>query len=85
MVSYSIKIKKSAEKEIIKVPQPDRSRVAKKIMRLHADPRPIGCEKLKGENNYRIRQGDYRIVYEIEDNRKIVHIIKVGRRSEVYR
>lgn len=85
MDSYKIKIKKSAEKEIIKVPQPDRSRVVKKIILLHSDPRPIGCEKLQGDINYRIRQGDYRVVYEVDDSEKIVHIVRVGHRREVYR
>lgn len=85
MGSYSIRIKKSAEKEIIKICEADRARVVKKIMLLHSDPRPIGCEKLQGESNYRVRQGDYRVVYEVNDIEKIVRIIKVGHRREVYR
>ena len=85
MASYSLFIKPSAAKEIEAVPKPDRRRIVSKIMSLSSDPRPPGCEKLSGHDQYRIRQGNYRILYEIHDLKLIVVVVKVGHRRDVYR
>ena len=85
MASYNIFIKRSAEKEVLSVPKQDRLRIVAKIRKLAHDPRPQGCEKLREGVLYRIRQGDWRIVYAISDEDKLVTIIKVGHRREVYR
>ena len=85
MASYSLFIKPSAAKEIEAVPKPDRRRIVAKIMSLSSDPRPPGCEKLSGHDQYRIRQGNYRILYEIHDLKLIVVVVKVGYRRDVYR
>jgi mRNA interferase RelE/StbE len=82
---YSIEIKKSAAREIEDLPLADRRRVVERIGTLAEDPRPPGCEKLAGGERYRVRQGDYRIVYSIEDQHLIVWIVKVGHRRDVYR
>ena len=60
-------------------------RILERIRTLAVDPRPAGCEKLSGQERYRIRQGDYRIIYEVEDARLIVLVVKVGHRREIYR
>ena len=85
MASYSLFIKPSAAKEIEAVPKPDRRRIVSKIMSLSSDPRPPDCEKLSGHDQYRIRQGNYRILYEIHDVKLIVVIVKIGHRRDVYR
>ena len=85
MASYSVLIKRSAAKEIEALPLKDRRRVVAKIQALGADPRAEGCEKLSGEEKYRVRQGDYRILYEIRDTELIVTVVKVGNRRDVYR
>ena len=85
MASYKILIKPSAAKELEAVPRKDRLRIVVKIRGLSSNPRPTGCEKLSGEEKYRIRQGDYRILYEIQDDEVIITIVKVGHRREVYR
>lgn len=85
MVSYSLSVKKDAEKEIRSLPKNDLKRVVQKIQSLSGDPRPEGCEKLKGEEGYRIRQGDYRIIYLVDDSEKAVRVVRVGHRREVYR
>lgn len=85
MASYSVLIKRSAAKEIEALPLKDRRRVVTKIQALGADPRGEGCEKLSGEEKYRVRQGDYRILYEIADTELIVTVVKVGKRGDVYR
>lgn len=85
MASYSVLIKRSAAKEIEALPLKDRRRVVTKIQALGADPRGEGCEKLSGEEKYRVRQGDYRILYEIADTELIITVVKVGKRGDVYR
>ena len=86
MAKYRIFIKASAAKEIENIrTQKDRRRVVRRIHSLANDPRPRGCEKLSGQDRYRVRQGNYRIVYSIEDEKLIVHIIKVWDRKDVHR
>ena len=82
---YSIEIKKSAAREIEALPLRARRQVVERIGFLADDPRPRGCEKLVGGERYRVRQGDYRIVYSVEDARLIVWIVKIGHRRDVYR
>ena len=85
MESYRLEVKRSAAKEIGDLPKADCQRVVAKIQLLANNPRPHGCEKLSGAEKYRIRQGDYRILYEIDDSTNLVTIVKVGNRREVYR
>ena len=85
MANYELLIKPSAAKEIESLPRKDRQRVVAKIQSLVADPRPVGCIKLSGYEQYRIRQGDYRILYEIHDRALIITVVKVGHRRDVYR
>lgn len=86
MEPYNIAIKRSAEKELKAVPSGDLKRVIERIQGLAQQPRPSGCEKLSGESErYRVRQGDYRIVYGIDDAARLVEVVKIGHRREVYR
>jgi mRNA interferase RelE/StbE len=85
VASYSIAIRKPAAKELEGIPLKDRRRVVARIRSLADDPRPPGSEKLSGEEKYRIRQGDIRILYEIQDRQLIVTVVKVGNRRDVYR
>lgn len=85
MVVYKILIKRDAEKDLALLPKVDLRRVTKKIQDLSSQPRPHGCEKLQGERGYRIRQGDHRVVYLVDDSEKTVRIIKIGNRKEIYR
>lgn len=86
MGSYSLLIKRSAEKELKKLPAVDLRRVVDRIHDLAQQPRPSGCEKLSGEaERYRVRQGDYRIVYGIDDAARLIEVVKIGHRREVYR
>ena len=85
MASYSISISRSAEKELRKVPHPYLKKIIEKIKTLSANPRPEGIQMLKGEDRYfRLRQGDWRLVYEVNDAEKKVTITKIGHRREVY-
>ncbi len=86
MESYELLIKPSAAKELEAVGRKsDRTRVVDKIYTLQDDPRPPGCEKLTGQDRYRLRQGQFRILYMVEDEKRIVTVVKIGHRREVYR
>ena len=85
MANYKILIKVSAAKELKRLPKKDVQRITSKIQSLSIDPRPHGCEKLSAQERYRIRQGKYRIVYSIEDDKLIIYVIKIAHRSEVYK
>ena len=85
MASYRLLVKRSAVKELQSLRIKDRRRVVRRLQALADDPRPQGCEKLAGVALYRVRQGDYRVLYEISDAQKSVTIVKVGNRRDVYR
>ena len=85
MGSYRLGFKPSAVKQLEGFPPRDRKRVVERIRALAHDPRPLGSEKLSGEEKYRIRQGDFRIVYAIDDARSVVTIMKAAHRRDVYR
>lgn len=86
MASYSIRIKKSARKELEAIAtKTDRRRIVRRISALGDDPRPPGALKMSGSDRYRIRQGRYRILYTIEDAVLVVHVIRIADRKDVYR
>jgi mRNA interferase RelE/StbE len=85
MAKYKITIKKSAAKELEDIHKKDLRRIVKRIQSLTQNPRPHGCQKLSRQSRFRIRQGDYRIVYSIDDKDCIVDIVKIGHRREIYR
>ncbi|MET0498328.1 MAG: type II toxin-antitoxin system RelE/ParE family toxin [Steroidobacteraceae bacterium] len=85
MASYELLFKKSVARDLRPFPKQDVKRILQRIRALADEPRPPGCEKLSGQERYRVRQGVYRIVYEIEDGLLTVLIVKVGHRREVYR
>ena len=84
MANYKIEIKKSAAKEISKLPKESIKRIINKIQTLSDDPRPNGCKKLSGDEKYRIRIGVYRVLYSIMDEKLIIYIVKVGHRKKIY-
>lgn len=85
MEKYKIEIKKSAIKELNSIPQKDIQKIISKIRSLSSNPRPQGCTKLTNREDYRIRVGNYRIIYSINDDILIITVIKIGHRKEIYR
>ncbi|MBC8156174.1 MAG: type II toxin-antitoxin system RelE/ParE family toxin [Bacteroidetes bacterium] len=83
-VVYQIQISNKAAKSLEKLPDGAYVRVKEAIYALADNPRPHGCKKLKGRSGYRIRVGDYRVVYEIEDDKLVVLVLDVGHRREIY-
>jgi mRNA interferase RelE/StbE len=85
MANYKIVFRESIAKDLRAIPNKDVTRILRRIDELAQEPRPPGSEKLTGEEKYRIRQGNYRILYTIEDEIVTVTIVKVGHRRNVYR
>lgn len=85
MGSYKLGFRASVRKDLRGIPPADVVRIMERIAALAEDPRPFGSEKLSTRDRYRVRQGDYRIVYEINDDVITVWVVKVGHRREVYR
>jgi mRNA interferase RelE/StbE len=85
MGSYRLVFKQSVAKDLRRVPKRDVARILKRIEGLAEDPMPPGSEKLSGQERYRVRQGVYRIIYEIKNEELIVMVVKVGHRREVYK
>lgn len=85
MAQYKVFFKKSVEKDFKSIPKNELVKILSKIESLQNNPRPIGCEKLTGQERYRLRQGRYRIVYSIQDYELTVWVVRVGHRKEIYR
>jgi len=82
---YELLVRPSVSKDTKDIPPRDLKKILRRMEALRDDPRPPGCVKLSGLDFYRVRQGDYRIIYEIEDQRLIVIVVKVGHRRGIYR
>lgn len=85
MASYRLVFRKSVAKDLRPIPKADVARILRRIETLQQNPRPPGCEKLSGQERYRMRQGVYRIIYEIADEELIVTVVKAGHRKSAYR
>ena len=85
MASYELRVKPSVMKDLRAIPKADVKRILARMEALRDDPRAPGCEKLSGAELYRVRQGVYRIVYEVHDDSIMVVVVRVGHRGEVYR
>jgi len=85
MAEYEIYFKESVEKDFRAIPKKNLRKIIRRIEALSKDPRPLGHEKLTGQERYRVRQGLYRIIYSIQDEELTIWVVKVGHRKEVYR
>jgi mRNA interferase RelE/StbE len=85
MAGYKVYLKESVDKDFESIPKKDLRKIIERIGELMINPRPRGCEKLIGQDRYRLRQGKYRIVYSIQDKELTVWVVKVGHRKDVYR
>lgn len=85
MASYKLLIKPSAARELEALPLKDARRVVAKIRKLASEPCPADAEKLSGQEKYRVRQGNYRVLYSVEDAELTVVVVRIGHRRDVYR
>ena len=83
-MSYEVFILRRAQKELAALPKTDYERMRDAIVGLAENPRPTGCKKLTGREGWRIRSGDYRAIYEIDDAQKRVTVLHIGNRRDVY-
>ena len=82
---YKVNIRKSAIKELAKLPSNEALKITKELRNLIKNPRPVGCKKLIGYKNlYRLRIGNYRVIYLIDDEIQVIEITKIGNRKEIY-
>ncbi len=84
MAKYSVLYTEAFYKSLDEIPKKDAKRILQKTRSLADDPRPFGCQKLTGQEKYRIRQGNYRIIYSIEDRNLIIVVVNAGHRREIY-
>ena len=85
MANYQVEVKPSARKELARLPAQLIARIVPRLENLSSNPRPPGCKKLKGgDNEWRMRVGDYRVVYTINDAKLLVEVTRIRHRSEVY-
>jgi mRNA interferase RelE/StbE len=84
-MTYKLSIRRKAQKQLAKLPANDYKKVKQTILDLANDPRPAGSKKLRGRDGWRVRQGNYRIIYEIENSQLIVTVLEVGDRKDIYR
>ena len=82
---YKVELRRKAQRNLDRLPRDDFNAVLEAVRNLVSTPRPKGVEKIKSAGLWRIRQGDYRIVYSIDDGRKMVTILRIGHRREIYR
>ena len=82
---YEIELRRRAQRALDRLPETDFQAVVEAIKELAQTPRPRGVEKVKTTGLWRVRQGDYRIVYGIDDNRQLVTVVRIGHRREIYR
>ncbi|MFN2455793.1 MAG: type II toxin-antitoxin system RelE/ParE family toxin [Pyrinomonadaceae bacterium] len=83
-MSYEVLILRRAQKQLADLPKADYGRVRDAVAALADNPRPVGCKKLTGREGWRIRSGDYRVIYEIEDVQRKVTVLHIGHRRDVY-
>ncbi|MDH4019637.1 MAG: type II toxin-antitoxin system RelE/ParE family toxin [Xanthomonadales bacterium] len=85
MGRFEVIFKQSVAKDLRQIPKNDVTRILNRIKALSIEPRPPGVEKLSGQDKYRVRQGAYRILYEVRNNELIVVVVKIGHRRDVYK
>jgi mRNA interferase RelE/StbE len=86
MTRYSIEISRTAERQLKRLPQAERQRIARTVAMLAIEPRPRGARKLAGYDDvFRVRTGRYRVIYSVEEDRLVVLVLKIGHRKDVYR
>ena len=85
MKAYDLRLKRSAERDLDNLPSRTHDRIIARLMSLKENPLPVGVVKLKGREGYRLRVGDYRVIYTVDDINMKVEVLSVAHRKEVYR
>jgi mRNA interferase RelE/StbE len=83
-MSYNLEILRRAQKELVDLPKKNYLKICEAVQNLAGDPRPSGCLKLKGREGWRIRVGNYRVLYRIDDQQQIITVVHIGHRRDAY-
>jgi len=81
---YKVELRRRVQDKLDSLPESDREMVMDALISLEENPRPRGMEKIRGKELWRVRKGDYRVVYDIDDDAKIVTVVRIGHRKDVY-
>lgn len=84
-MAYQLLIEKKAKKQLAKISEPEFSRIVEAIEKLAFEPRPTGAKKLSGRDGYRIRVGNFRVIYNIQDKKLVILVLEIGHRKDVYK
>jgi len=84
-LGYIVEIVSKAEKEFLRLPQAEQDKIRNKILSLENNPKPVGSKKLRETNYFRIRSGDYRVIYSVNDTAKIIKVLSIGNRKDIYK
>jgi len=84
-VTYEVFIERRAQRSLAKIVRPQRDKILAAIRQLGTEPRPVGVKKLSGRDAWRLRVGDYRVLYEVRDSSLVVLVVDIGHRREIYR
>ena len=84
-MAYSVGVQRRAQKQIARLPATTQDRIEDALQSLANDPRPRSSRKLRGREGVRLRVGDYRVIYEVDDGRRTITILQIGHRRDVYR
>ena len=85
MSNYTIVLSKKAQKQLDKLPDNIAEPIFEAISLLENEPRPTGCKKLQGRDGYRIRIGNYRVIYEVYDTELVIDVVTLGHRKDIYK
>jgi mRNA interferase RelE/StbE len=84
-MSYQVNLPKTVQKQLSALPQELKQRILKALAQLQEEPRPVNSLQMKGGQGFRVRIGDYRILYDIDDSSQIINLRRIGHRREIYR
>jgi mRNA interferase RelE/StbE len=82
---YRVELRRNSQKALDRLPKQERLKIISALIELEQNPRPRGIEKIRGTELWRIREGDYRLIYHIDDGKKIITVVRIGHRRDVYR
>lgn len=82
---YKVELRRNAKKSLDRLQEQERTKIISALLELEHNPRPKGIEKIRGTELWRIREGDYRLVYHVDDKEKIITVVRIGHRRDIYR
>ena len=82
---YRVELRRNSQKALDRLPKQERLKIISALIELEQNPRPKGIEKIRGTELWRIREGDYRLIYHVDDGKKLITVVRIGHRRDIYR